>query len=133
MGKEHDDSMGMFWLIMLGVGGLMCMFVLMMWTTARRARPAARVAMATVQVMTYQMAISNFNADVGRWPQSLNELESNSTKTVFIVGPSKDPWGRPFVYVPFNSATGFGRVISFGQDGKPGGTGLDADIEQRFP
>jgi hypothetical protein len=85
--------------------------------------------------MAHQTAITNFNASMGRWPNSLGELESNSMKTVFIVPParSKDPWGNSFIYVPFNSATGFGRVISFGRDGKPGGIGLDADIERRFP
>src|SRR5260221_8503334 len=38
-----------------------------------------------------------------------------------------DPWGRPYVYrVP--GAKGEFEVYSLGRDGKPGGTGEDADI-----
>jgi hypothetical protein len=130
--EEREDSMGAFWLIMLGIGCLICVFVLLRWTVWRTT---GRVALATTQVVCYQMAITNFNAAVGRWPHSLLELQSNSMQTVFMIAPadSKDPWGRPFVYVPFNGATGFGRVITYGRDGKPGGAALDADIERRFP
>jgi general secretion pathway protein G len=128
--EQREDSMGMFWLILLGVGSLMCVFVLSRWTVYRTT---GRVALATAEIANYQTAITNFNKTVGRWPHSLLELKSNSTQMVFIVAPSKDPWGRPFIYVPFNSVTGFGRVITYGRDGKPGGTGLDADIERRFP
>jgi general secretion pathway protein G len=38
-----------------------------------------------------------------------------------------DPWGRPFVYRLADSADGF-EILSLGRDGKPGGTGEDADI-----
>jgi general secretion pathway protein G len=38
-----------------------------------------------------------------------------------------DPWGRPYVYrIP--GAKGEFEVVSYGRDGKPGGTGDDADI-----
>ena len=38
-----------------------------------------------------------------------------------------DPWGRPYLYQP---PTGDGApvVMSFGADGKPGGTGEDQDV-----
>ncbi|MFP2958959.1 type II secretion system protein GspG [Myxococcus sp. 1LA] len=36
-----------------------------------------------------------------------------------------DPWGHPYVYWMNGSS---GAVISYGADGKPGGTGLDADL-----
>ncbi|MCY3004333.1 MAG: type II secretion system protein GspG, partial [Planctomycetota bacterium] len=39
-----------------------------------------------------------------------------------------DSWGRPFVY--FLPTPGQPRrIVSYGRDGKPGGTGLDADID----
>jgi general secretion pathway protein G len=38
-----------------------------------------------------------------------------------------DPWGRPYVYrAP--GANGEFELVSYGRDGKPGGTGEDADI-----
>jgi len=36
-----------------------------------------------------------------------------------------DPWGRPYLYT-FDGSRG--RVLSYGADGKPGGTGEDADL-----
>jgi len=80
--------------------------------------------------MSYHAAINNFNARVGRWPTSLREVETNSSNVVF---DHNDPWSRPYILIPYNSATGFGRILTYGRDGKPGGTGVDADIERRFP
>lgn len=40
----------------------------------------------------------------------------------------KDPWGRPFIIrVPGEKNVDFD-IISYGADGKPGGTGEDADV-----
>ncbi len=40
----------------------------------------------------------------------------------------KDPWGRPFmIRVPGEKNVDFD-IVSYGADGKPGGTGEDADI-----
>jgi hypothetical protein len=36
------------------------------------------------------------------------------------------------IYQPFDPAKGYGSVISYGSDGKPGGSGEAADIEVRF-
>jgi general secretion pathway protein G len=38
-----------------------------------------------------------------------------------------DPWGNPYVYEPHPDGTY--RVISYGEDGRPGGEGLSADID----
>lgn len=40
----------------------------------------------------------------------------------------KDPWGRPYILViPAQKNADFD-VVSYGADGKPGGTGEDADV-----
>ena len=39
----------------------------------------------------------------------------------------KDPWGRPYQYLN-PGLKGEVDVFSFGADGQPGGTGIDADI-----
>jgi general secretion pathway protein G len=36
-----------------------------------------------------------------------------------------DPWGHPYVYWMDGTS---GAVVSYGADGKPGGTGVDADL-----
>ncbi len=38
----------------------------------------------------------------------------------------QDPWGNPYVY---ESTGGRFAIKSLGKDGKPGGEGLDADID----
>ncbi len=65
------------------------------------------------------------------WPTSIAELRAfRSDLNEWAV----DMWGRDFVLVPFNASLGYGRVISYGRDGKPGGsTEADRDIEVRFP
>src|SRR5438093_13162268 len=114
--------------------GLCVIFVplfLYAWNVGRTTGPVAR---ATAQLISHQTAITNFNAAMGRWPASLGELESNSLNVLFLWPPNhNDPWSRPYIFVPYNSATGFGRILTCGRDGKPGGIGVDADIERRFP
>jgi hypothetical protein len=98
-------------------------------------RTTAAIASTTAQVMNYRAASTNFFARAGRWPTSAAELVTNSMGLVFISPspPIPDSWGRHIVYQPYTSNAGYGRVISYGRDGRPGGIGPDADIEQRFP
>ncbi len=48
----------------------------------------------------------------------------------YIDALSVDPWGNPFVYEP--SGHGWADVLSYGADGRPGGSGPAADISARF-
>jgi general secretion pathway protein G len=41
-----------------------------------------------------------------------------------------DPWGHPYVYEP--SGPVWADVLSYGPDGRPGGTGTCADVSARF-
>jgi hypothetical protein len=44
-----------------------------------------------------------------------------------------DCWDRKFIFSPFDEKLGYGRLISYGKDGKPGGSGDNRDLEVRFP
>lgn len=98
-------------------------------------RTSAAIARTTVQLVCYKMATTNFFAMTGRWPIAAEELVTNSMGVRFIhpSPPVGDGWGRQIVYEPHTTNTGYGRVASFGRDGRPGGVGADADIEFRFP
>jgi hypothetical protein len=78
-----------------------------------------------------------FHSRTGQWPSSLNELVTNKHSTIFHAPPGPfrflDGWNRPFIFQPFNTSQAYGRILSYGRDGQPGGTGLDADSELRFP
>lgn len=66
-----------------------------------------------------------------KWPDSLTQLVSPQ---MHLRDPgTNDAWGREIVFVPYNKAFGYGEVISYGRNGRPGGTGLDRDIVVRFP
>jgi hypothetical protein len=92
-----------------------------------------RVARTQAILAMYSMASSNYSA-FGHWPKAVEEINTNAARMNWVVQglPSTDGWGRPIVYEAFDAAKGFGRAISYGRDGKPGGTGVDADLESRF-
>ena len=93
------------------------------------------IANTTLQLINYRAATTNFFAVTGRWPASASELVTNSMRLIFIEPspPLCDGWGRQIIYEPYATNAGYGRVASYGRDGKLGGIGADADIEQRFP
>lgn len=68
----------------------------------------------------------------GRWAESLDELMQQLALGTNGVEFGTDRWHQSPVYVPYDTSRGYGTVISYGKDGKPGGKGEDADIEVRF-
>lgn len=86
---------------------------------------------ATDHLLTSVVVASRqYRTEFGNWPSSLNDLTNNAKRVIFIDwgkrGPV-DPWGQRLVYMPFNQKEGCGLVISWGADGKPGGTRQDRD------
>jgi general secretion pathway protein G len=96
----------------------------------------SQVTVTRAQIDVFTKAIDNFRLDTGRFPtteEGLNALVvkpadvDNWTGPYLKKGVPLDPWGHPYVYqVP--GTKGDYAVISYGRDGRPGGTGEDADI-----
>jgi general secretion pathway protein G len=99
----------------------------------------ARVTAAKHDVGTINQALKLYRLDIGRYPtteQGLKALVERPTSEPipqnwktggYLSSVPKDPWGNPYQYS--NPGTrGEIDVISYGADGKPGGTGTDADI-----
>ncbi|NMO21592.1 general secretion pathway protein GspG [Pyxidicoccus fallax] len=61
---------------------------------------------------------------MGRFP-SKEEGFTPLIQARLLESPPVDPWGHPYVYWMDGST---GAVVSYGADGKPGGTGADADL-----
>jgi general secretion pathway protein G len=101
------------------------------------AAEAAKGARTKTSVLMFQQASEMFYTNVGRWPIALPELVNNTSGIVFVqtFGPAGflDGWGRPLLYVPPVGTNFQGSITSFGCDGLPGGTNLDADIVLTFP
>jgi general secretion pathway protein G len=100
----------------------------------------AKAQTAQAQIKLLKGAIETLRLDVGEYPQTadgLNSLVTQPTDAQLAArwrgpylegGVPLDPWGRPYQYVPPADSKQPFRLISFGADGKPGGTGNDADV-----
>jgi Type II secretion system (T2SS), protein G len=90
---------------------------------------SAKARVARIEVRKYafeaypQWSARNMGS---KCPSSLADLGEYMSSS-----DGNDPWGHPYVMVCGENAPADARrfgVISYGADGKPGGTGADADI-----
>jgi general secretion pathway protein G len=98
----------------------------------------AKVKTAQGQIKALGDALDRYRLDVGAYPsteQGLNALLENPADAgARWHGPyltreiPADPWGRPYHYTRPGSAGKEFDLMSYGADGKPGGTGYAADV-----
>ena len=85
----------------------------------------SEVQVAKAQIEALDRALDQYRLEKRRYPtaeEGLAALQPYLKKAV-----PNDPWNRPYVYrTP--GAKGEYELISYGRDGKPGGTGDDADV-----
>lgn len=88
-------------------------------------------ATAASQISNLESALDTYRLDVGRYPETLSGLIENDTGRDSWNGPylrgalPKDPWDNDYFYQPGDKDF---VLMSYGQDGAPGGEGDDADI-----
>ncbi len=99
----------------------------------------ARVTVAGSSIKTIAASLELYRLDAGRYPTTDQGLDSLVKKPTSGPLPRKwdqagylsdlpsDPWGNPFVYELSKSGNDY-RILSYGADGKEGGSGVDADI-----
>jgi general secretion pathway protein G len=92
----------------------------------------------TLHLKALAKAVERYKADCGDYPAASDGLKA----LVFNPGVKGwkgpylqkdvplDPWGRPYVYLCPNGST-TPEIVSYGAEGKPGGTSFDADISTR--
>jgi len=97
----------------------------------------AQVKEATAQVDALEKALDQFRLDTGRYPSTEQGLAALMTAPAGVAkwsGPylrkdvPPDPWGKPYLYRAPGEHGGDFDLYSLGKDGKPGGTGEDADV-----
>ena len=102
----------------------------------------ARVEATKVQIRALESALDAFKLDNGFYPDTQQGLEALIEKPTVGQIPPKyrdggyleqkkiplDPWGNPYVYLCPGLHGDFD-IISYGADGKEGGEGKDADIQ----
>src|SRR3984893_2125096 len=99
----------------------------------------ARVIAAKNDVAAILQALKLYRLDNGRYPTGEQGLAALVTRPTSVPLPAnwkpsgyldrlpKDPWGNPYQYLN-PGLRGEIDVFSFGADGAPGGTGVDADV-----
>jgi len=93
----------------------------------------AKVQTAKTQIANFSMALKLYKLEFGNYPSSaegLQQLISNG-KENFLEQDAVplDPWGNAYIYTYPGSAGHDFEIVSYGDDGSPGGTGYGADIE----
>jgi general secretion pathway protein G len=92
----------------------------------------AQVAQAKAQIRNFKTALMAYRLKFNRFPSSAEGLQAlvNNEKGVNFLDSNevpKDPWGNPYLYTSESSRAY--RIISYGADGRQGGTSYDADID----
>jgi len=97
----------------------------------------SQVKVARAQLDALDKALDQFRLDVGRYPtteEGLQALVAQPSGEQSWAGPylkkgvPADPWGRPYQYQTPGTHGGDFDLQSYGKDGRPGGSGEDADV-----
>ena len=101
----------------------------------------ARVTEAVIQIKNFETALRLFKTDNGFYPDTAQGLEALISPPAGGEMPENykdggylekknlpsDPWGNSYIYISPGEQGDYD-IISYGADGKPGGTKYDADI-----
>lgn len=103
----------------------------------------AKVTAAKAQLELFGLALDQYRLDNDYYPsttQGLDALRTNPTgepaargwRGPYLKKPVPlDPWGHPYVYKnPGGKNPNSYDLMTLGRDGRPGGTGEDADISE---
>jgi general secretion pathway protein G len=98
----------------------------------------SRSKTAKLQIESFSSSLDLFYLDTGRYPsasEGLNALAERPADVTVWNGPylkggrvPLDPWGNPYQYRSPVDHTPPYEILSFGSDGREGGTGNAADI-----
>jgi general secretion pathway protein G len=93
-------------------------------------RDDASVSKAQAEITNFKTALTSYNLAFGHFPttgEGLDALIHNEKRNFLDVEQiPDDPWGKPYVYTSEGSRQF--KIVTYGADGQPGGSGYDADI-----
>jgi general secretion pathway protein G len=85
----------------------------------------SEIQVARAQIESFEKALDQYRLDKRRYPsteEGLAAIQPYLKKSL-----PNDPWGRPYVYRTPGQNGEF-EILSYGRDGRSGGSGNDADI-----
>jgi general secretion pathway protein G len=86
----------------------------------------SEVQVARAQIDSFEKALDQYRLDKRRYPSAEEGLQALAPYLKKAV--PNDPWDRPYVYRTPGAKGGEYEIVSYGRDGKAGGSGEDADI-----
>jgi len=125
--------------IILGIvaAGLIVAPLIYLRVTVERDLQESKPYITYTRLVAVASDCDKYKTNYGVWPTSLEKLIAFKPELIDWAkdawGQGDDKWGRYVVFVPYDASVGYGKIISYGRDGKPGGIGLDRDLELRFP
>ena len=85
----------------------------------------SEIQVAKAQIESLEKAIDQYRLDKRRYPTAEEGLAA--VQPYLKKALPNDPWDRPYVYRTPGSSGEY-EILSYGRDGKAGGSGEDADI-----
>jgi general secretion pathway protein G len=135
--RTRRGQAGITLIEMLVVVTIIALFAALVAPRMLRRSDIARVTAARAQINSFMTALGTYKLDTGTFPtteEGLQALRDKPAEANQWNGPylpqeiPVDPWGHPYIYKYPGEHGDEPDVISYGQDGQPGGDGLNADI-----
>ncbi|HWF10781.1 MAG TPA: type II secretion system major pseudopilin GspG [Bryobacteraceae bacterium] len=137
MKKTPNPRAGVTLIEMLVVVVIIAVFAAVVGPRLLSQGDKARVVAAKQQLENFQLALGQYHLDTGSYPgteQGLAALRTQPSGVEQWHGPyltkdvAPDPWSHPYVYKYPGDHGDEPDILSYGADGQPGGTDLNADI-----
>lgn len=89
------------------------------------------VVAAKAQIKNFETALIAYRIKFKKFPSDLNALINPPSGEPILNAPRipKDPWDNEYMYTLEGSRNY--EIVSYGADGSPGGTDIDADISSK--
>jgi general secretion pathway protein G len=137
MKKQRNSRAGVTLIELLVVVTIIALFIAIAGPRLLHRGDQARVVAAKQQISDLQLALGQFKLDTGLFPTQEQGLASLRVQPAGLeqwhgpylvkdLGP--DPWGHPYVYKYPGDHGDEPDILSYGADGQPGGTDLNADV-----
>lgn len=115
---------------------LMALLATVVTLNVRRITIHGKQNAARAEIATLHDAVEQFYSENNRYPTNDEGLAVLSRPgkggEPFVKRISSDPWDHPYQYACPGAKDAF-EVISYGADGRPGGTGADLDLSSSDP
>ena len=131
--KKQQRRSGFTLVELMGVIVILGLLASVITVSVRRYMITSRQNIARLEISKICQAVESFYVEKGRYPETAEGLEAllgnADNPDGFLPGTRmvKDPWGNPYDYVIPGKTTHFD-VLSYGGDGREGGTGVNMDI-----